>query len=220
MGVNAPFITIEGIDGGGKTTLVEGDEDVNGLQGYFPNACFTREPDDDTIHGKHVRRVIKDETAPPMAVFFAFLADHAAHVENTVRPALEDGTPVFCDRYIDSRYAYQASELDEIVGDPLAFIRSIQEEGWSIFPDLTLLIDIEPEEAIKRVGGRGDGQERFEKLDSLKEKRDIYLTLAEEYPNRFEMVDGVQYENASKNKEAVMDSCLDIILDQFAELEP
>jgi dTMP kinase len=201
----SPFITIEGIDGAGKDTVLEAVRDA------YPDAVYTKEPDDDTLYGEYVREVIADETAPPLTVFFAFLADHAAHVEHTVRPALEAGSPVFCNRYIDSRYAYQASELDGVVADPLGFIDSIQTEGWAIFPDLTLLIDITPEEAMKRIGSRGESRDRFEKLDGLAAKQEIYATLAEQNPDRFVLIDGMQSDDVEENKRLVAADCLDAI---------
>lgn len=196
------LITIEGIDGAGKSTI------IGELRDTYPDAVFTREPDDTTRYGQYVRDVIADDEAPPMTVFFAFLADHAAHVAQTVRPALDQDRLVICDRYIDSRYAYQTSELDGLVPDPFSFIQSIQEAGWSRFPDLTLLIDITPTEAMRRIGGRGESSDRFEKEDSLEEKRAIYLNLAEQYSDRFVVIDGMQSTDDAENKRLVADECI------------
>lgn len=204
------LITLEGIDGAGKGTVIEA------MQDEFANAVFTREPDDDTRYGKYVREVIKDEEAPAMTAFFAFLADHAAHVETVVRPALADDKIVICDRYIDSRYAYQTSELDGIVDNPLSFIRSIQEEGWSRFPELTLLIDITPEEAMNRIGGRGEETDRFEKQDGLTEKRDVYLQMAEEFDERYVVIDGMQSNNVEENKRLVAQDCIKTVKNRVA----
>lgn len=201
----SPFITIEGIDGAGKDTVLDA------IRAEYPDAVFTKEPDDDTLYGEYVRDVIEDETAPPLTVFFAFLADHAAHVEHTVRPALEAGKPVICNRYIDSRYAYQSNELEGVVSNPLEFIDSIQTEGWAIFPDLTLLIDITPEEAMARIGSRGETRDRFEKVEGLREKRDIYTALADRNPDRFVRIDGMQSDDVAENKRLVAADCLTAI---------
>lgn len=207
------YVSVEGIDGAGKGTVIEA------LKEEFPEAVYTREPDDDTIYGQYVRDVIKNDEAPAMTVFFAFLADHAANIENVVRPALDDGKMVICDRGIDSRYAYQTSELEGHVDDPLSWIRSIQEEGWSIFPDLTLYIDITPETAMERIGGRGEGTERFEKLDSLAEKRDIYHDLAEEFDDRYVVIDGEQSDDVEENKRLVKEDCINAIRERMAVAE-
>lgn len=203
------LVTVEGIDGAGKGTVIEA------MKEEFPEAVFTREPDDDTRYGEYVRDVISDEEAPPMTVFFAFLADHAAHVEQVVRPALAEDKLVICDRYIDSRYAYQTSELNGVVDDPLSFIRTIQEAGWSRFPELTLLIDISPDEAMERITGRGEETDRFEKKDGLEEKREIYLEMAEEFDDRYVVIDGMQSDDVGENKRLVAEDCITAVAERL-----
>lgn len=197
------LISIEGIDGAGKTTLINGNMDTNGLRSQFKDAIYTTEPNDDTWLGKTVRRAInnQDPETPPMSVFFLFLAEHANHVEDVIRPNLEKDKTVICDRYIDSRYAYQSYEIDSIVeGDTLEWIRNIQEQKWTIIPDRTIILDIPVNIAMKRL----DGDEIFEKEDKLKYFRDIYLRLAEK-DSRYRIVD------ANQPPEKVVEECRDLI---------
>lgn len=120
------LVTIEGIDGAGKTTLIENIEE------QYSNADIhvTTEPDDtpqaDGEFGNAVRTAISDDGTPPMAVFFLFLADHANHLETRLRPALDTHDLVICDRYIDSRFAYQAHALDDVVADSDDFVAEME----------------------------------------------------------------------------------------------
>lgn len=183
------FTTVEGIDGSGKTTLLEGTEDTDGLKDHFNDAVFTREPDDDTWLGQCVREAISNDgpDVPPMSVFFLFLSEHANHVENTVEPALDAGQDVICDRYMDSRFAYQSYELRNQIDNPLEWIRGIQEQGWAPMPDVTILLDVPVETALSRL----DGDEIFEKQERLEYYRQTYLELAEEL-ERYVVVDATQ----------------------------
>src|SRR6056297_2991479 len=99
------LVTLEGLDGSGKTTVWErlrADDAVD--------ATFTREPTD-SWYGESVQRSIDDDDADSLAELFLYTADHAAHPADTVRPALEAGELVVSDRYSDSRYAYQGATL-------------------------------------------------------------------------------------------------------------
>jgi len=93
------LITLEGLDGGGKTTVWEALHDV------YPDATFTREPTD-SWYGEAVDRSIAADDADPLAELFLLTADHADHLSGTIEPALADGDLVISDRYSDSRFAY------------------------------------------------------------------------------------------------------------------
>lgn len=202
------FISIEGIDGSGKSTVTDA------LTQEYPEAVFTQEPDDSTKYGKHVREVISDDSAPQMAVFFAFLEDHAVHVENKIKPALQNNKMVISDRYIDSRYAYQESSLNNLLDvDALQWIRDIQEAGWSIMPDLTILLDTDPEEGLKRINTRNKSKERFENLEKQHKVRDTYLELANIFKDRFTVIDTTSRFNESNKdcKQRVINQCIKTI---------
>lgn len=196
-----PFITIEGIDKAGKSSLIER------LTDRYDDTVLTTEPNDDHWLGKNVRRAISgDEPVPPLTTFHLFVADHHYHVENVVKPALDEGQMVICDRYVDSRYVYQQEAIDGHLGgeDVLEWIRGVQETPDStVLPDLTILIDITVEESARRQGSE-DG-EIFENEEFLRVVRQNYLELAEMYPERFVVIDGEQ------SKEAVAQEAFDAI---------
>lgn len=176
------LITIEGIDGTGKSTLIKNLKDL--LSDL--DTVFTREPGSTWI-GEAVRRGIA-ENINPVSEALLFTADHAAHIESVVRPGLKTGKIVISDRFADSRYAYQASTLKGVLPDPMKWIKSIH-EGWTITPDLTFLLVIPVEEAIERLKKDRKHHEHFECMSTLEEVKNNYLTLAEEEPERFVLVD-------------------------------
>lgn len=198
------LVTIEGIDGAGKTTVIEGSDEVEGLKNKIPDAKYTTEPKNETWLGQVVREAISNDgpDVPPTSVFFLFLAEHANHVDDFVRPNLKKGNTVICDRYIDSRYAYQSYELDDSVdGNTLDWIRTVQEQKWTEMPDTTILLDLSVETAMSRL----DGDEIFEDKEKLEHFRDTYLTLAELQPDRYTIVD------AEQKPEKVIEECVKII---------
>jgi dTMP kinase len=180
------LITLEGIDGSGKTTVWEA------LRGEY-DYTFTREPTE-TWYGDAVRRSVEDDDADPLAEAFLYVADHAAHLSNTVRPALERGEVVLSDRYSDSRYAYQGVALDGHVTRPLEYLRGIH-QPFTEKPDHTIYLDVDPETGA----GRSGATNKFETAAFLREVRENYEFLAEREPTRFHHVD------ASQSPEAVLD---------------
>ena len=191
------LVTVEGIDGAGKSTVVERMKDE-------VDAFFTREPTDSWL-GDAVRRSINDDDSVPLADLFLFVADHADHVEHTIKPALSDDELVICDRYIDSRYAYQGATLaerdEEIFDDALGWVRGLH-EGWTVVPDLTLLLDIPPEDAVERLDRE---TMKFERVEFLREVRENYMRLAEE-EDRFVVVD------ATRDADAVVERCVEEVV--------
>ena len=181
------LITIEGIDGSGKSSLVAALQDQ--LADLDP--LFTREPGSSWL-GEQVRRAIAEEI-DPIAEALLFIADHAVHVSEVIRPAMADGRLVISDRYRDSRYAYQAVTLNGILPDPVTWLKQIH-EGWSITPDLTFLLVLPVTEALKRRDQGGD-LEHFEKNDLLEGVQEHYLALAAEEPSRFIVIDAQKEED-------------------------
>ncbi len=192
------LVTIEGIDGSGKSTL------LSYLKETFPNALFTSEPQEDQWLGQVLRKALSDEDMSDMSLFFLFLSEHSQHIEDYVNPALEEKKLVISDRFVDSRYAYQSYALDEHVdGNTLEWIQNIQENGWSTIPDKTIILDISVDISLERIAN--NEKEVFEKRDRLEAARDIYLTLAENNPDRYEVVD------AERPPEEVAKDCIEII---------
>ncbi|NYT21160.1 MAG: dTMP kinase [Methanomicrobiales archaeon] len=181
------LITIEGIDGSGKSSLVSALGRL--LENEHP--VITREPGSTWV-GESVRRAIA-EKADPITEALLFVADHAAHIATVIRPALAAGDLVISDRYSDSRYAYQQVMLEGIIDEPLAWLRAIH-DGWTIPPDLTFLIVLPIEEALSRMGSARN-LEHFEEAGVLARVQENYLALAAEEPSRFVIIDGMKKEN-------------------------
>jgi dTMP kinase len=184
------LITIEGIDGSGKSTLWEA------LKGELSDLrpVMTREPGATWI-GDAVRRAIA-EKADPIAEALLFTADHAAHLAAVVKPALAAGRIVISDRYTDSRYAYQAVTLAGILPEPLQWLRSLHND-WTILPDRTFLLALPVGDALARIRS-GRKREHFEDGAVLEQVQKNYLMLAEEGGSRFVIID------AGKDKEEIL----------------
>jgi len=186
------FVTVEGIDGAGKTTVVEA------MRGEFGDATFTREPTGGWL-GEEVERAVGDEDSEPLVDLFLFTADHADHVERVIRPALADGGLVVCDRYVDSRYAYQGATLADRFEDAVGWVRGVH-EPWTVYPDLTLLLNVPVETAL----GRKDTEDKYERAGFLRDVAANYRRLADE-EDRFVVVD------ASRDAEEVAEDCVEAV---------
>jgi len=180
------LVTLEGLDGSGKTTVWEA------LQDVYPGATFTREPTG-SWYGDAVRRSLADDGADPVAELFLYTADHAAHLADTVRPALEEDRLVVSDRYADSRYAYQGATLEGVLDRPVEYIRGVH-LPFTVEPDLTVYLDVDPETAAERSAS-GD---KFERVEHLRRVRANYEDLISMSPERFQRVD------ATRSPEAVI----------------
>jgi dTMP kinase len=181
------FITLEGGEGVGKTTnldLVRGLLEAAGLE-----VELTREPGGTPL-AERVRALIVSpagERIPPMAELLLIFAARAIHLEGRIMPALAAGRWVLCDRFTDASYAYQGSGRG--LGDaPVQWLE--QQVQGSLRPDLTLLLDMDPEIGLARAGARG-AADRFEqeRLDFFRRVRDGYLGRAAAEPGRFRVVD-------------------------------
>ncbi|GAA0226547.1 dTMP kinase [Haladaptatus pallidirubidus] len=187
------LITLEGLDGSGKTTVWEV------LHEEFSDAVFTREPTN-SWYGEAVNRSIDDDDADSIAELFLYTADHAAHLSNTIRPALSDGKLVISDRYSDSRYAYQAVALDGHVTRPMEYIIGVH-KPWTRPPDCTIYLDVDPETGAARSGATN----KFEQAGFLAQVQSNYERLMDAEPGRFVCVD------ATRSPEAVIDSVVSTI---------
>jgi thymidylate kinase len=178
------LVTLEGIDGSGKSTLYYAlQERLSDL-----NPVFTREPGSPYL-GDAVRRAIR-ENSDPMVEAALFVADHAVHLSEVIRPAMSEGKLVISDRYVDSRFAYQLISLEGAHPNPKSWLTKVH-EGWSIRPDITFLLVISPEKSLERVSGRGEA-EHFEQLEFLEKVAQNYLDRVAEDPSRFVLVDATQ----------------------------
>ncbi len=177
------LVTLEGLDGSGKTTVWEALADAH------PDAVFTHEPTD-SWYGEAVDRSIADDAADPLAELFLFTADHADHLSRVVRPALAEGRLVVSDRYSDSRFAYQAASLaaaDVDLDRPMEYVRGIH-AAFSRPPDATIYLDVDPQTAAARAGATN----KLERAQYLSSVRENYERLMDLEPGRFVRVDATR----------------------------
>jgi dTMP kinase len=181
------FITIEGIEGAGKSTAIEtlctylGERDLKVVN--------TREPGGTSI-GEAIRRLLLSIDNPPMhedTELLLMFAARAEHVNRVIRPSLMDGKWVVCDRFTDASYAYQGA------GRGIVKSRIAALEQWvltDLRPDLTLLLDVDVKTGISRARHRGK-QDRFEQeaLNFFEKIRQAYLERARCEPERFHIID-------------------------------
>lgn len=190
------LITIEGVEGSGKTTQCRMLAEWLSARGY--RVCQTREPDG-TVLGETVRAFFeKDGTGPtPLAEVFLFLAARQQHVAQVILPALERGEVVLSDRYADATLAYQGYGR----GVDRRLIRELNALATGqLQPDLTLLLDLPAEVGLQRLSGRA--RDAFERMDLAfhQRVRQGYLEIAREEPERVvlfradQSVEGLQAE--------------------------
>lgn len=187
--MNAPgrFITLEGGEGAGKSSSLEfvaGLLRQSGLQ-----AEVTREPGG-TLLAEAIRALLvqpSQEPMPPMTELLLMFAARADHLERRIRPALDAGRWVVCDRFTDASYAYQGAGR-RLGSEAVATLETLVQ--GELRPDLTLLFDVEPEVGLRRAGTRGR-PDRFEgeRLDFFRRVRDGYLERARAEPDRIRVVD-------------------------------
>lgn len=184
------FITFEGIDGSGKSTQTR--LLVDYLNSLGRDVILTREPGG-SVGAEEIRSLVLEGDPDRWSAeteLLLFTAARRDHLERTIEPALAEGKIVICDRFVDSTRMYQGlsrGDLREKV-DKLHNLM-IQRE-----PDLTILIDMDPQTGLSRAKGRQTAEERFEDFgqDLQVKMRHGFLDLAQQYKNRFRMIDGGQ----------------------------
>ena len=207
------FITLEGIEGAGKGTV------LRTLQAWLADrgiAClFTREPGGSAL-GQQLRALLLDarQQVAPQAELFLYLADRAQHVSEIIRPSLESGKVVISDRYADSTIVYQGygRQLDIKMLYTLNTIAV-----GDLWPDMTILLDVSPDIGLARARKRNEelGQEvaegRFEALEMAfhERTRNGYLHWASQNPERFVVV------NAEDSPEIVAQNCLRLVQERI-----
>ncbi|WP_114284596.1 dTMP kinase [Candidatus Halocynthiibacter alkanivorans] len=182
------FISFEGIDGSGKSTQAKRLADA--LRHLGLEVLLTREPGGSP--GAEEIRSLVLEGAPDRwsaeTEILLFTAARRDHLEKTILPAVAAGKVVICDRFADSTRVYQGITR----GDLRAKVDVLHREMIGREPDLTLLIDMDPQTGLARAKGRQTAEERFEDfgLDMQVRMRAGFLDLAQEFSNRFRVVDG------------------------------
>lgn len=197
------FITLEGGEGAGKSTQIQVIKDY--LLSRGNDVVVTREPGG-TPEGQEIRNLLvsgdKDKWSP-LSETLLILADRAAHLERVIRPALAEGKYVVCDRFFDSTKAYQGVAG----GLGLDVIHNLQQPVLgTTLPDVTFLLDIDPEKGLRRAQERG-GELRFESktLAYHRTLRNAFLDFAAQEPDRIFVID------ADRDVEAVSDDILAVL---------
>ena len=191
------FLTFEGIDGSGKSTISKLVFKKLKSQGY--EVVLTYEPTNSWI-GKIVQKCIETNT-DPFITAFTFIADRIEHCKK-IKKWLENGKIVLCDRYAESTYAYQGAQMQDLIESPIRWLKELSNDRI-IIPDRTYVFVINPKESIARIQNRNK-LIPFEKINFLKKVHKNYLLLAK--GKRFLKVD------ATKTIDELVNICIKDIL--------
>ncbi len=209
------FITFEGPDGGGKTTQVAMTVETLKARGY--HVLLTREPGGTAIGDqiRHVLHDMKNQAMHPRTELLMYSASRAQIVEEVIKPHMAGGGLVICDRFFDSTYAYQGygHGLDL---NQLKLITEFATGGLK--PDLTVLLDIAPEDSLQRRLSALDKGGEWNRLDAMaldfhKRVRDGYHALVAAEPNRWVVI------NAAQSVEKVQADILAVLEKRLATIK-
>ena len=213
------FLTFEGIEGSGKSTIME--RMAQQLRNQGLSVRMTREPGG-TAFGRELRRLLLDVRSvdfSTQAELLLFLADRAQHLQEVLMPTLGEGAVLLCDRYADSTLAYQGYGR----GMPLDRLMILNEFATGgLWPDMTLLFDVPVELGLARAGERNreegtevsEGRFEAERLEFHQRVRAGYLELAAKHPKRYVVVD------ASAPTDAVLQQSLALVRARLAVFRP
>ena len=184
------FITFEGIDGSGKSTQIQ--KLAKFLEDNGFDIIMTREPGG-SVGGEEIRNLLLQGEVDRWSAeteILLFTAARRDHLERIILPALQDGKIVICDRFTDSTRMYQGMRGPKLRN----LVDKLTEEVINCEPDLTIIIDIDPEISLKRAKSRETAEERFEDfgVDLQKKMRKGFIDLSKEFNNRIEVVNGQQ----------------------------
>jgi dTMP kinase len=179
------FITLEGVDGAGKSSHIEFIADAVRTKGT--HVIVTREPGGTDL-AERLRQVILGEQMPPVLETLLVFAARTDHVARVIRPALEAGTIVICDRFTDATLAYQGAG-NGVSPQLIAQLTEAAHPGLK--PDRTLVFDCPYEVSSARLAKAGRALDRFEREDRafFDRVRNAYLAIAKEEPGRVRVVD-------------------------------
>ena len=184
------FISFEGIDGSGKSTQIQ--KLAEFLESVDFEVIVTREPGG-SVGGEEIRKLLLQgevDRWSAEAEILLFTAARRDHLERIILPAIDDGKIVICDRFTDSTRMYQGMRGPNLRN----LVDTLNEKVINLDPDLTILIDINPEIGLKRAKSRKTVEERFEDfgVDLQLKMRKGFIELAKEFGNRIEVVNGQQ----------------------------
>ena len=199
------FITIDGVEGAGKSTQIDFIRDYLSNKGI--NVILTREPGGTEL-GEKIRELLLSPETKSMHSETELLLMFAArneHVHRKIMPALAQGDWVLSDRFTDASYAYQGG------GRGLDINRIAQLEQWVLqdfIPDMTLLLDVPVELGMSRIESRGKKDRiELEAMDFFNRVRESYIDRSKQFPDRIKLIDSSQtVEFTTQQIKAVLDS--------------
>ena len=191
------FVTFEGIDGSGKSTISK--LVYEKLKSQRCKIVLTYEPTDTWI-GKQVQKCI-EANDDPFVIAFTFIADRIEHGKQ-IQKWLDEDMIVLCDRYAESTYAYQGSQLQDMMKNPIRWLKELSKDCIPV-PDRTYVFVIDPRESLARIQNRGQ-LIPFERLSFLEKVHKNYLKLA--VGKRF-----MKFDATKKIEELVEICCKDIL---------
>ena len=178
------FVSFEGLDGCGKSTQAR--LLAQALEGEGVDVVLTREPGGTPL-GEQIRDlVLHGDHVAPWAEAALYVAARSQHVDQVIRPALERGATVVCDRYLDTSVAYQGAGRG--LGVDVVLELNLRAVG-GLLPDKTVLVEIDAETALARVGDKADRIERAG-TEFWPRVVEAYAALAARFPERYVVVDG------------------------------
>ena len=184
------FVSFEGIDGSGKSTQIQYLAKYLETLGF--DVIITREPGG-SVGGEQIRKLLLQgevDRWSPETELLLFTAARRDHLERIILPALDDGKIVICDRFTDSTRLYQGMRGPNLRN----LVELLNEKVIMCDPDLTIIIDINPETALNRAKSRKTVEERFEDfgVELQMKMRKGFIELAKEFGDRIEVVNGQQ----------------------------
>lgn len=187
------FISFEGIDGSGKSTQIQRLADF--LRSLRFDIVVTREPGG-SVGGEEIRKLLLQGDVDRWSAeteILLFTAARRDHLERIILPAMKNGQIVICDRFTDSTRMYQGMRGPKLK----KLVDMLDKEVIGHDPDLTILIDIDPEIGLRRAKSRKTLEERFEDfgLELQKKMRKGFLDLSKQFSNRISVIDGHQSED-------------------------
>lgn len=197
--MKALFITFEGGEGAGKTTLIESIVQNLTLMGH--PVLKTREPGGTKL-GEGIRTILLDQKDPisPFAELSLFLASRAQHIAEIIKPALKSGKIVLCDRFNDSSIAYQGMARG-LGMEKVTYFCDFISEGLK--PNLTIYLDLDPQIGLKRAAHKKQHDRiESEALAFHRKIREGYLSIHKKEPERFRLID------ATKAPKEVLDEAM------------
>lgn len=212
MDKKAPFVTVEGVDGAGKSSHIK--TIVKALEDAGWKVILTREPGGTPLAEEFRHMILREDMALTTEIMLAFTA-RAEHIDKVIRPSLEAGVAVVCDRFTDSTYAYQGMGRK---GD-LELIEMLEQKiHGDLTPDMTLLFDLPISVSKKRLEGTGKIPDKFESQNEIffEDVRKGYQQRVEQ-SERFVVIDSsVPVEEVSRNVENAMN---DFVANNFSMIK-